>query len=194
MRGLAARRDRLVVVLRRRVVVFVLGKGEVGLWREGAYQTCDNPKGSSSFSLFLLSLFTQPRQMLKSSLYRSRRTRYRSRFNTPRLPRSTARSSPTRPPPALRPLPPSSSSASLSRPNDAPVPLRLHHPRARILPLRARDHSLRSRPRNFEQQRHSRSNLGSGNERTRQGAEKGDGHRRDLWNQRAEGRRGSCGE
>ncbi|GAA5857271.1 hypothetical protein JCM8547_009408 [Rhodosporidiobolus lusitaniae] len=45
VRGLAARRDRLVVVLRRRVVVFVLGRGEAGIWREGAYETTDNPRG-----------------------------------------------------------------------------------------------------------------------------------------------------
>lgn len=55
VRGLAARRDRLVVVLRRRVVVFVLGgsgkrtgvsRGRtVDLWREGTYETTSNPKG-----------------------------------------------------------------------------------------------------------------------------------------------------
>lgn len=46
VRGLRARRDRLVVVLRRRVVVFVLGEGDAGIWREGAYETCDNPRGA----------------------------------------------------------------------------------------------------------------------------------------------------
>ncbi|BGP44956.1 Phosphatidylinositol 3,5-bisphosphate-binding protein [Rhodotorula kratochvilovae] len=45
VRGLAARRDRLVVVLRRRVIVFVLGQGGAGIWREGGYETTDNPKG-----------------------------------------------------------------------------------------------------------------------------------------------------
>ncbi|GAA5980380.1 hypothetical protein JCM10908_001633 [Rhodotorula pacifica] len=45
VRGLAARRDRLVVALRRRVIVFVLGQGQTGIWREGTYATTDNPKG-----------------------------------------------------------------------------------------------------------------------------------------------------
>lgn len=45
--GLAARRDRLVVALKRRVLVFVLGGGATGIWREGVYETTDNPKGVS---------------------------------------------------------------------------------------------------------------------------------------------------
>lgn len=45
VRGLAARQDRLVVVLRNRVIVFVLGKGNIGVWREGVYETTDNPSG-----------------------------------------------------------------------------------------------------------------------------------------------------
>ncbi|GAA5989444.1 hypothetical protein JCM11641_007907 [Rhodosporidiobolus odoratus] len=53
VRGLAARRDRLVVVLRRRVVLFVLGRGEIGIWREGTWETSDNPKG-------LVALATEP--------------------------------------------------------------------------------------------------------------------------------------
>lgn len=51
VRGLAARRDRLAVALRRRVVVFVLGQGPNGLWREGTYETYDNPLGKHSFKL-----------------------------------------------------------------------------------------------------------------------------------------------
>ncbi|BGP21803.1 Phosphatidylinositol 3,5-bisphosphate-binding protein [Rhodotorula toruloides] len=51
--GLAARRDRLVVALKRRVLVFVLGEGATGIWREGAYETTENPKG-------LLALATKP--------------------------------------------------------------------------------------------------------------------------------------
>ncbi|GAA5955019.1 hypothetical protein JCM21900_002762 [Sporobolomyces salmonicolor] len=57
VRGLAARRDRLVVALRRRVILFVLGKGETGIWREGGYETCDNPKG-------LVALATEPSSTL----------------------------------------------------------------------------------------------------------------------------------
>ncbi|GAA5892737.1 hypothetical protein JCM5296_004009 [Sporobolomyces johnsonii] len=57
VRGLAARRDRLVVALRRRVIIFVLGKGETGIWREGGYETCDNPKG-------LVALATEPSSTL----------------------------------------------------------------------------------------------------------------------------------
>ncbi|GAA5890251.1 hypothetical protein JCM8208_002752 [Rhodotorula glutinis] len=57
VRGLRARRDRLVVVLRRRVVLFVLGEGDAGIWREGAYETCDNPRG-------LAALATAPRSTL----------------------------------------------------------------------------------------------------------------------------------
>ncbi|GAA5943903.1 uncharacterized protein JCM15063_006542 [Sporobolomyces koalae] len=45
VRGLAVRKDRLVVALRRRIIVYVLGVGTVGIWREGSYDTCDNPKG-----------------------------------------------------------------------------------------------------------------------------------------------------
>ncbi|BGP04932.1 Phosphatidylinositol 3,5-bisphosphate-binding protein [Rhodotorula toruloides] len=51
--GLAARRDRLVVALKRRVLVFVLGGGATGIWREGVYETTDNPKG-------LVDLATKP--------------------------------------------------------------------------------------------------------------------------------------
>lgn len=43
--GVAARLDRLVIVLCSRVVVFGLGQGSVGVFREGCYQTCDNPRG-----------------------------------------------------------------------------------------------------------------------------------------------------
>ncbi|KWU45386.1 WD40 repeat-like protein [Rhodotorula sp. JG-1b] len=50
VRGLAARRDRLVVALRRRVIVFVLGHGQAGIWREGTYETTDNPKGLVSLA------------------------------------------------------------------------------------------------------------------------------------------------
>jgi hypothetical protein len=45
IKGLTARRDRLVVVLRRRVVIFVLGEGGLGIWREGVYATTDNLRG-----------------------------------------------------------------------------------------------------------------------------------------------------
>ncbi|KAM0756265.1 hypothetical protein T439DRAFT_283151 [Meredithblackwellia eburnea MCA 4105] len=45
VRGLAARRDRLIVVLRRRVLIFVLAEGLTGVWREGVYDTTDNPTG-----------------------------------------------------------------------------------------------------------------------------------------------------
>ncbi|BGO96789.1 hypothetical protein RTG_00374 [Rhodotorula toruloides ATCC 204091] len=51
--GLAARRDRLVVALKRRVFVFVLGGGATGIWREGVYETTENPKG-------LVALATKP--------------------------------------------------------------------------------------------------------------------------------------
>ncbi|BGP29006.1 Phosphatidylinositol 3,5-bisphosphate-binding protein [Rhodotorula toruloides] len=51
--GLAARRDRLVVALKRRVLVFVLGGGVTGIWREGVYETTENPKG-------LVALATKP--------------------------------------------------------------------------------------------------------------------------------------
>lgn len=47
VKGLAARRDRLVVVFRKRIVVFGIGQGASGLWREGEYQTTDNPSGKS---------------------------------------------------------------------------------------------------------------------------------------------------
>ncbi|GAA6035120.1 hypothetical protein JCM8097_006371 [Rhodosporidiobolus ruineniae] len=57
VRGLAVRSDRLVVVLKRRVVLFVLGRGRTGLWREGTYETCDNPKG-------LVALATEPNSTL----------------------------------------------------------------------------------------------------------------------------------
>ncbi|GAA5902157.1 hypothetical protein JCM6882_006716 [Rhodosporidiobolus microsporus] len=57
VRGLAARRDRLIVILRRRVVIFVLGKGEAGIWREGSYETTDNPRG-------LVALATEPEASL----------------------------------------------------------------------------------------------------------------------------------
>lgn len=47
VRALAARRDRLVVVLNRRVILFVLGNGQHGIWREGTYHTTPNPSGQS---------------------------------------------------------------------------------------------------------------------------------------------------
>ena len=46
VRGLAARRDRLIVVLRRRVIIYVLGRGGIGIWREGVYETTSNLKGA----------------------------------------------------------------------------------------------------------------------------------------------------
>lgn len=46
VRGLAARRDRLVVVLRRRVLIFALGNGGMGVWREGVYETTENLSGT----------------------------------------------------------------------------------------------------------------------------------------------------
>jgi hypothetical protein len=124
VRGLAARRDRLVVVLRRRVVVFVLGKGEVGLWREGAYQTCDNLKGP-----FPLFLSFQSLNFRSLSFHRPRRTRHRPRLNPPRLPRPPTRSSATCPPPTLRPFNSSSASSAFPRPDYPSVPLRLDYPR-----------------------------------------------------------------
>ncbi|KAK4054825.1 Phosphatidylinositol 3,5-bisphosphate-binding protein [Microbotryomycetes sp. JL201] len=45
VRGIAARRDRLAVALSSRVIVFALGKGANGIWREGSYETTSNPKG-----------------------------------------------------------------------------------------------------------------------------------------------------
>jgi hypothetical protein len=45
VKGLAARKDRLIVLFKRRVVVFALGQGDLGIWREGVYETVDNPKG-----------------------------------------------------------------------------------------------------------------------------------------------------
>lgn len=47
VRGLAVRRDTLVVVLRKRVLVFGLGQGGSGLWRQGSYETTENPAGRS---------------------------------------------------------------------------------------------------------------------------------------------------
>ncbi|GAA6007650.1 hypothetical protein JCM11491_003912 [Sporobolomyces phaffii] len=41
--GVAARRDRLVVALKRRIVVYRLAAPNV--YREGSYDTCDNPNG-----------------------------------------------------------------------------------------------------------------------------------------------------
>jgi len=59
VRGIAVRKDRLVVALKRRVIIFVLGIGDMGIWREGSYDTCDNPKGMKelirSFSKFWLN-------------------------------------------------------------------------------------------------------------------------------------------
>lgn len=45
VKALAARRDKLVVVFRKRLLVFGIGQGGSGLWREGAYETTDNPAG-----------------------------------------------------------------------------------------------------------------------------------------------------
>ena len=45
VRGLFARRDRLVVVLRKRVLIYVIGQGATGLWREGVYVTGENLSG-----------------------------------------------------------------------------------------------------------------------------------------------------
>lgn len=100
VRGLAVRRDRLVVVLRRRVIVFVLGRGEAGVWREGGYETADNPKGALGVRLSRIVL----RKTLSSvRTDRPRRPRYRARFHPSRLSRSTTGSSPARAAPAPRP-------------------------------------------------------------------------------------------
>ncbi|KAM0793151.1 hypothetical protein ACM66B_000626 [Microbotryomycetes sp. NB124-2] len=50
VRGLAARRDRVAVALSKRVIVFALGKGANGIWREGSYETTSNPKGLVSIA------------------------------------------------------------------------------------------------------------------------------------------------
>lgn len=47
VRGLLARKDRLVVVLRKRVITYGIGRGATGLWREGVYATGENPLGES---------------------------------------------------------------------------------------------------------------------------------------------------
>lgn len=43
--GLAARVDRLAVVLLHKVVLFALPRGPQAVYREGAYETAENPKG-----------------------------------------------------------------------------------------------------------------------------------------------------
>lgn len=50
VRGVACRRGWLAVALRRRVVAFEVG--EV-VTRYGEWDTCDNPRGQSTISLFL---------------------------------------------------------------------------------------------------------------------------------------------
>jgi hypothetical protein len=45
VRGLAVRKDRIVVALKRRIIIYALGTGDTGIYREGYYDTCDNPKG-----------------------------------------------------------------------------------------------------------------------------------------------------
>lgn len=47
VRGVLARRDRLVVVLKKRVIIYVIAQGSAGLWREGVYVTGENPLGES---------------------------------------------------------------------------------------------------------------------------------------------------
>ncbi|KAK4702982.1 hypothetical protein P7C70_g3229, partial [Phenoliferia sp. Uapishka_3] len=63
VRGLAARRDRLVVVLRRRVLIYVLGEGATGIWREGVYPTTDNPTGELSLPAEILGGVVEARDL-----------------------------------------------------------------------------------------------------------------------------------
>lgn len=58
VRGVACRRGWLAVALRRRVVAFEVG--EV-VTRYGEWDTCDNPKGESKFSLFPIPAFLASR-------------------------------------------------------------------------------------------------------------------------------------
>jgi hypothetical protein len=55
--GIAVRRDRLVVVLLDKVVLFALPLGPSAIYREGAYETCANPKG-------LVGMATEPQSTL----------------------------------------------------------------------------------------------------------------------------------
>lgn len=128
VRGLVARRDRLVVVLRRRVIVFVLGKGGMGVWREGVYQTTDNLNGMW-FQLVLRGGWGADRVPQGSS--RSPRTRapvsspsqddnqarsssYGSHPSIPILPLSLLHLPTIRPPPPIPPSPSSSPTPPLS--------------------------------------------------------------------------------
>lgn len=45
------RKDRLVVALKRRIIIYALGTGAIGFYREGYYDTCENPKGASNLEI-----------------------------------------------------------------------------------------------------------------------------------------------
>ncbi|GAA5896788.1 WD40 repeat domain-containing protein [Sporobolomyces salmoneus] len=91
VRGLAVRKDRLVVALKRRIIIYVLGTGENGIYREGYYDTCDNPKG-------LVVLATEPGSTLLA--FPGRQT---GQIQIVRLPPYLPESPPLPPPPSLDP-------------------------------------------------------------------------------------------
>ncbi|TNY21337.1 hypothetical protein DMC30DRAFT_203361, partial [Rhodotorula diobovata] len=122
VRGLRARRDRLVVVLRRRVVVFVLGEGDAGIWREGAYETCDNPRG-------LAALATAPLSTLLA--FPGRQPGQVQLVLLPPLPRE--RAPPLPPPPSHDPTSPPHPSVSVLVAHSAPLAALACDPRGRVL-------------------------------------------------------------
>ncbi|GAA6058579.1 hypothetical protein JCM10212_007018 [Sporobolomyces blumeae] len=101
VRGLAARKDRIVVALRRRVIIYVLGAGDIGVWREGSYETADNPKG-------IVALASEPGSTLLAFPGRQA-----GQVRLVRLPPYTPHVPPLPPPPSHDPLAPPYPSVSI---------------------------------------------------------------------------------
>ncbi|GAA5955244.1 hypothetical protein JCM3765_003256 [Sporobolomyces pararoseus] len=91
VRGLAVRKDRLVVALKRRIIIYALGTGAIGIYREGYYDTCDNPKG-------LVALASEPGSTLLA--FPGRQT---GQVQIVRLPPYSPQDPTLPPPPSLNP-------------------------------------------------------------------------------------------